>query len=539
MSRRHASISAVPMKRAVTAALVALFAVAAFLPAAAAAQRNDEVTPKQIQWEWQLLTQVDDRGVMEDVPSGVGATLLLRSEAASGEAACSTYDSSYNNRANVMNIFVQDEEIEWRECDSESRQFDETFYANLGNVASISRADDVLVLRDVIGENLMVFTRATIDNDPTAARWSLARIGDADGSVTQVIRGIFPWMEFLRGGSLVGSTGCGSFLGKWATNEGRIDITDVDYRLTDCQGGARPQAERILATLDEISDFQVRPAGLALEDERGTIRLALTPDLELAKRTWTPTALYNETGKQQYGSGNELTTSAVKFIGGAYEGRSICRPFKGNIVRSGLAISVGRPTFIGDASACRGKLPDGTQLDQIEEGFITALESAASYALRGDELAITDVNGVIRAVLEPQPPLTGNTWVVFKMRQGKKLVEPSGDVPITATFEEVDASNVGVVQGKTGVSNELDENEYFGTFKTRQATVIDVIQLQRTGKGCRGTYAKTKACLQQETFLKLLESADGYIARDEDLKFYKGRQNIIVFRRELFDASDE
>ena len=72
------------MKRAVTAALVALFAVAALLPAAAAAQRNDEVTPKQIQWEWQLLTQVDDRGVMEDVPSGVGATLLLRSEAASG-----------------------------------------------------------------------------------------------------------------------------------------------------------------------------------------------------------------------------------------------------------------------------------------------------------------------------------------------------------------------------------------------------------------------------------------------------------------------
>ena len=95
------------------------------------------------------------RGETEDVPAGVGATLLLRSGAASGEAACSSYDSSYSNSANVLNVFVEPDEIEWRECDPESRAFDEAFYENLGRIASIRTADDVLVVRDVVGDDLM------------------------------------------------------------------------------------------------------------------------------------------------------------------------------------------------------------------------------------------------------------------------------------------------------------------------------------------------------------------------------------------------
>ena len=534
MSRHAPTFVARPRNRVVGVVLATVLALTALLPAAVAAQ-GDEITPQDIQWEWQLLTQLDANRNMEDVPAGVGATLLLRAGAASGEAACSTYDSSYSNSADVLNVFVAPEEVQWRDCDPESRAFDELFYRNLGEVASIRNADDVLVVRDVLGENLMVFTRATIDNDPTAARWSLARIGGADGSVEPVIQGLTAWMEFLRGGSLVGNTGCGAFLGKYQTNEGRIDITDVDYRLGACTEGAQAQAERILATLDEITDFQVRPAGLALEDEQGIIRLALTPDLDLAKRTWTPTAVYDQAGQQQFGSGNELTTSAVQFIGGKLEGRSICRPFTGNALRSGLAVSIGGIQFFDEY--CKGKVGAGT-LGDIEAAFVDALEGAASYALRGDELAITDVNGITRAVLEPQPPLTGTTWEVFRMRQGKKLVAPSGDVPITATFEEVDATRIGVVQGKTGVSNRIDENEYFGTFETPAATVIDVIQLEATGKGCRDKNSK-KACQEQQTFLKLLESADGYVARADDLKFYKGRQNILVFREERLDGAAE
>ena len=352
MSRRHApTATTLPLTRLVGAALAGLLAAVALLPVATAAQ-DESITPRDIQWEWQLLTQVDASGQEEPVPAGVGATLLLRSGAASGEAACSTYDSSYSISADVLNVFVEPDEIAWRECDPESRAFDESFYANLGRVTSIRTAADVLVVRDEIGEDLMTFTRATIDNDPTASRWSLARIGDADGSVQPAIDGLRAWMEFLRGGSVVGSTGCGSFLGKYETNQGRIDITDVVSRLGACPSpSALAQAERILATLSEVTDFQVRPAGLALEDEQGTTRLAFTPDLDLGRTHVDAHGHLRRGGRQRYGTGNELTTSAVKFFSGKYEGRSICRPFAGDALRSGLAISVGRPDFLGGPRA--------------------------------------------------------------------------------------------------------------------------------------------------------------------------------------------
>jgi heat shock protein HslJ len=540
MSRRYTpAIPSLPV-RSLTAALVATLTMGTFLPLATVAQ-TESISPQDIRAEWQLLTQQNAEGVMEDIPAGVGATMLLFSGAASGEGACSTYDSIYSSSNDLLFVSVDPTDpaqVQWRECDPTSREFDEAFYDNLARIESISRADSLLVVRDAVGDRLMVFTRAQIDNDPTASRWRLARIGGADGSVEPVIQGLDPWMEFLRGGSVVGSTGCGSFLGKYSTNEGRIDITDVAYRLGVCTDGARSQAETILATLDEVTDFQVRPAGLALEDETGTIRLALTPDLDVAGRTWTPTAVYDGSGKQIYGDGNELTTSAVRFIGGVAQGRSICRPFSANTVRSGLAVSIGQPEFIG--AYCKGKVAAG-QLGDIEAGFITALEDTSSYSLRGSELTLTDVDGITRAVLEPQPPLTGTTWVVSRMRKGKKLVTPSGD-PITATFEEVDASRVGLVEGKTGVSRpQLGENEYFGLFETPTATVIDVYQLQVTGKGCRGRLGDTDPCKDEALFLQLLESASGYVVRDEDLKFYDetqpfNRQNTMVLQRERFEA---
>ena len=105
-------------------------------------------------------------------------------------------------------------------------------------------------------------------------------------------------------------------------------------------------------------------------------------------------------------------------------------------------------------------------------------------------------------MLEPQPPLTGTTWVVTKLRKGKKMVAPSGDIDITATFEDIDAQRIGLVTGKTGVSNRADENRYFGSFETPQATRIVVGQLDKSGRGCDGPRANKKACQDQETFLR-------------------------------------
>ena len=142
-------------------------------------------------------------------------------------------------------------------------------------------------------------------------------------------------------------------------------------------------------------------------------------------------------------------------------------------------------------------------------------------------------------MLEPQPSLTGTTWAVFKMNNGKKLTVPETDVPITATFEDIDASTLGLVQGNTGVSNDFDENTYFGNFTIPAATRIEVSFLEVFGNACGGNRRKSQACKNQQRFMKLLKEADGYIVRDEDLKFYTGRKNILVLRPLQLSDSDQ
>ncbi|MEA2025574.1 MAG: META domain-containing protein, partial [Chloroflexota bacterium] len=278
------------MTRVFGATLILLFVLAAALPAVAAAQ-SARIRDQDVQQRWQLLTYRDANGKTQSVPAGVGATLQLFSNSAFGEAACSTYDSRYTRSRETL--FIDPPDIERFECDPASQAFDDAFYQNLTDTASITVSDSILTLHDSSLAELMTLTRAVIDDDPTVARWDLTRIGTAEGSIEPVIQGLDPWVEFLRGGRLVGNTGCGSFLGSYTINDSTMSINDVAYRLESCTDSARRQAEQVTRTLDEITDFEVLPAGLALRDENGTMRLALAPTLDLSERTWTPIEILN------------------------------------------------------------------------------------------------------------------------------------------------------------------------------------------------------------------------------------------------------
>ncbi len=524
MSRRHAS-NPLPRRlaRAVVAALSIALVVGATLPGLASAQRDERDHSRDLEHEWQLLTYRapgNSGNSLDPVPAGIGATLLpFGGEDAWGDGACSSYETKYSVQG--TNLFIDPSEPTYVECDPASRDFDEVYYDLLWDTASFTLSGSILLLKDSIGDRLMAFTRAKIDEDPTAARWDLARIGGADGSVEPVIVGLDPWIEFLRGGSIVGSTGCGSFFGKYGTNDGTIDITDVRFRFDACTDGALAQAQKIIATLDEIAAFEVLPAGLRLQDADGTTRLALTPVIKLDARTWTPTTIYDTSG-QVISEGRELSTSAVKLHAQKADGSSICRPFTARGVRSGLALNIANVKFID--KACK-KPKNSNQVDQpaVEKAFIDALKATASHALRGSELEFKDVNGKTLMVLEPQAELVGPTWVVDWLGRGR--TKAIGDLPLTATFTDPD--DAGLVIGETGVQRSGSTNSYLADYATPQATRIDISNVE-AGNYCTAKQKKTKAiCKQEVTFLKLLDQADRYIARETDLKLYRGTDEIM------------
>jgi heat shock protein HslJ len=533
MSRRHTS-TADPsgLTRIVGTALVMVIALSLALPTVAAAQKV-RIKDQDVEQRWQLLTYRDANGDIEPVPAGVGATVQLFAQSAFGEAACSSYSSNYTRAQE--SLFIDPPQVERFECDAASQTFDEAFYRNLTETATIAVSDSILTLNDAIGQPLMTLTRAVIDEDPTVARWALARIGAADGSIEPVIQGVDPWIEFLRGGRLVGNSGCGSFLGSYRINDGTIRVEDVDYRFSDCTEGLQQQAERVVTTLSEITDYEVLPAGLSMRDADGTTRLALIPSIDLGLRTWTPVEILGDDGESMFDE-DILSNSAVRFNADVAEGRTRCRYFTGSSLRSGLALSASDIDLTGtpcpDPKKDKGKIP----MQAIENAFIGALEAASSHALRGSELELKDVNGYTLMRLLPQAELVGPTWVVEWMnatpnRSRVKKRKLTGDTPLTATFEDIE-----VVLGETGASDRTGNNSYVANYRTPAAARIRIWDASVDGRACNGSKSRKALCKQQAAFMALLELADSYTVRATDMRLLQGSRPLIHFVIETPDG---
>jgi heat shock protein HslJ len=514
--------AAVPPARPLGRAIAIAAALTLGLSTATMAQ--NERDEGNLLWQWQLLEYRGADGGQQLVPPGIGITALPFAGTVKGDAACSSYEASYNL---VRESFrVDTPSIQARGCDPTAQAIDDAFYQGLADTRTWSTSGSILTLMDEVGDVVMTMTRAELPADPTLARWELARIGGADGAIEPVIAGVQPWVEFLRGGRVVGSTGCGSFVGSYTTNDSTMSISGVDSRLTECTSALEDQANLILGTFADVTDFDVLPAGLVLEDANGSTRMALVPSIDLGGRTWTPTAIVGPDGEVVSEVSDRLNTSAVRFAGSSADGRSFCRGFDAGSLRSGLALSVSGLVPDGD-SACPKPNPDQEVTSQdVEDAFLRALERAASHALRGDELELMDVEGrpVIR--LEPQSELVGPTWVLSRMdvqpgARKQRLRQPIGEEPLTAIFEDVET--IGVVQGSTGV------NDYIANYATPGAAQIRISDASPFLEVCSRGRAGTPACVQETAFLELLQSADSFIVRPEDLRLFRGTRLVLSF----------
>ena len=532
MSRQPSRILQGPARRAL-AVIACLALLAGVLPVTGLAQGGG-ADARNFEREWQVLQYRDATGTLTPVPPGIGVTMLPFRGTVKGEAACSDFEATYTLQEEI--VIVDAPTVDARGCDAAAQAIDDAFYAGLDATAKWSTRGlgSILILRDEIDEQVMVLTRAKLPSDPTLARWDLARLAAADGSIEPVVQGTEPWVEFLRGGRVVGSTGCGSFVGSYVTNDTTISIEDVDARLTECSDAVREQAEAILDTFDEITDFDVRPAGLVLEDASSTTRMALVPSIDLGRRTWTPVEVLDAEGNVTFGA-DRLITSAVRFSGNRFDGRSICRGFEGGSVRSGLALSTYdlEPT----GGACPKPADDTKESAQdVEDAWRGALEQTASHALRGDELELLDVDGNPVMRLVPQAELVGPTWVLAEMdvtpaARKQKLRPPSGTEPLTAIFEDVET---GFIQGETGVTS------YFGDYATPGAGQISITNIDTFG-GCTGKAAAKPSCKQQALFLELLQSADNFIVEPTELRLFLGTRKLLGFvpSEALSEASPE
>jgi heat shock protein HslJ len=528
MSRRHTPFES--SRLASIAAIVSLSLLAGTLvaPSGALAQ-GASGSAGDLLGLWQPITYQVSAGPArpktDSVPPEAGVYINLFGDLAQGQAACSDFRWSFGRYASGE-LFFQEPEIEWLECEQSLRDFDETFYRLLEKTSNFhfvvsepskARAQggravppSMVEFRDPTQAVLLTLTKADVGDDPTIARWELTRVAATDGSVAPIVAGVDSWIEFLRGGRLVGDTGCGSLLGSYTTASGTMAITDLAYRLLDsCPDPARSQAQSMVDALADISAYEILPAGITLQDAALTTRLAFKPKLELGDRYWTPVSLYRD-GQLANVTEQRLSTSAVRFTGNQVDGRTICGPFSASLIRSGLALKVTDP----DLPSPRSKnCPDGkpTMNGRIENAFLDALDQAASHALHGDALELKDVDDNTLALLRPQANLVGPTWQVTKVLP---------DTTITATFDDLTST----MKGLTGAGS----NTYLATYRVDNGLSMGISGMKAFGRACKGKRAGTPACKQQDRFLTKLRQVDNYSVRDQDLTLRDKDGNTII-----------
>jgi heat shock protein HslJ len=500
---------------AISGALAALAALAA-LPVGTMAQDREQ-GPRDVEGpNWQLL-EYRQEGDLVLVPPGIGAELYLWADVARGQGACATFDSTYTVGRDLLQIAPP--EITAGECDPEAAAIDEVFFPALADTDSWKVDGSQLTLSDAAGEELLAFTNARVPEDPTIAPWRLSRVIGTDGSVSRAVEGNAAVVRFLPGGRVAGRSGCGPLLGSYTTNGTTVDITDLESRLADCTGDIRTQAEQLVATLPEVTDFSLRPAGLSLADGSGATRLAFVPEIPLAQRTWTPTEVVDRDGATVLEAG-ELAASSILFGASRVEGRSLCGRYEGRNLRSGLALTM----FGLDRPG--GSCGDGEE----EQAFVQALSNVASHALRGSNLELLDQDGEPVMRLRPQAPLMNVEWQVSRIdtSNGRKarLRKPGTDDPrgLRATFVED-----GVLFGDTGVGSFRATYEAGGSG-------IDVAEPTPNGDFCRRrANRRSRECLLENRYLGFLDEVDTYVVREDSLLLLDGSRR----RLEFVPAQDE
>ena len=266
-----------------------------------------------------------------------------------------------------------------------------------------------------------------------------------------------------------------------------------------------------MSTLEEVTGFGVRPAGLTLTDDAGVTRLAWAPDIPLSLNAWTPTQVLGPDGETVFGP-EVLQTSSLSFLANRVAGRTPCRIFDGGSQRSGLALSIFDVKRI--KGTCTQKKP--------ENAYVAALQRVASHALRGSTLELLDNEGTPVIRLEPQPDVLGVRWQVTAIDQsggaGKARLAATRDPRPTVAFEGPSAV------GSTGRNR-------FSAFYDLVGPRLAVDPPLLSGKPCSRAKAGKPSCRQEQQFLQLLTDdgvgADSYIALPGRLQLVRGSRILM------------
>lgn len=220
-------------------------------------------------------------------------------------------------------------------------------------------------------------------------------------------------------------------------------------------------------------------------------------ELELEGTDWMMVSYLNQDGELTPSLPG--TSATALFQNGELNGNASCNGYFGSYEVDGSKLSVG--PLASTEMFCGS--PPGV-MDQ-ELGYLSALGSAANYAIENEQLVIADEAGetvLVYMVAEPKS-LTGNLWQVISYNNGKEaVVSVILGTELTALFDEQ-----GQLSGSAGCNN------YTAAYEVEGGN-ITIGPAATTRMMC----SDPEGIMDQETeYLAALEMAASYEFEDDRL----------------------
>jgi heat shock protein HslJ len=278
---------------------------------------------------------------------------------------------------------------------------------------------------------------------------------------------------FGEDGSLAGNAGCNNYFSSFTTDGDQIQIAPAGSTMMMCAEpeGLMEQEAAYLTALTTAATYSIRGDQLELRTADGALAVSYTatppagaeaPAEPASAETGAPALEGTNWLLESYAGADGQATAALAdvqvtalFADGRVGGSGGCNNYGGPYTVDGSGLTVG--PLASTMMACMGPV-----MDQ-ETAYLSALQSAASYAVVDGKLQISDAAGQVVLIYGVQvlPTLTGTTWYATGVNNGREaVVSLVTGSEITAVFGED-----GSLTGRAGCNN------YMTSYTTASAQI--------------------------------------------------------------------
>ena len=459
---------------------------------------------------WRLIAYADSSGQLSMALPDVETTAVFDGGRVSGNAGCNNYNGTYTVDGQALTIQLGPTTM--MACPEPAMAQEQAFFTNLAAAASYVLVGDQLHILNANGDVVLAF-QPLVSTPLVGTTWQALSYNNGKQAVVSVLNGTEITAVFGDDGNLSGSAGCNNYMASYTVDGNAITIGQAASTMMMCADpeGVMEQESAYLTALSTAATYQIQGDRLELRTADGAlvasyVAVAAQP---LTGVTWQAVS-YNNGNQAVVGIIDGTTITAVFGEDGSLTGSAGCNNYTASYTVDGDAIT------IGPAASTRKMCVEPEGVMEQEMAYLTALTTAATYSIQGDQLELRTADGALVASYQPQTAtqLTGVTWEVVNYNHNQQAVQGVLlGTQITAVFGED-----GQMSGTAGCNN-------YSAGYTVDGNAITIGPAISTMMFC----GDPEGVMEQEmAYLQALPSAATYVVQGDRLDLLAADGTIVA-----------